>query len=341
MGIESIVRRAHYSDGVYAALSSTVEVSVPIEPSDEQPPDPQELYYNLLRHRFQLLRSTLKCAPPAEAIEALDAQHPISLPDDSKHARQEWRWLLQTVDPHMVQIACMHPEDVLRVLTLVTRSISDAVKSGEVVRVKRLAAWAWGLLARCREVGEMGSEEVADIRELGKRAVKILLKVREVEEQDAVDIQQNSGENGENVIGRAAEDISDQIECEDMRSKEQQNGLLNDYPMVDTGSDPVAQVDDALANEKDELEEAKARLQARLASTFSDDISGTGAQGGSEDAAGDDEERNEREDQAAELRKQTRAMLDMIISISGEFYGQSDLLEFRDLWEEGDRGWVQ
>ena len=34
--------------------------------------------------------------------------------------------------------------------------------------------------------------------------------------------------------------------------------------------------------------------------------------------------------------KQTRAMLDMIITIVGEYYGQRDLLTAREIWDEED-----
>lgn len=39
---------------------------------------------------------------------------------------------------------------------------------------KHMGAWAWGLLAQCREVGQMGSEEVGVLRDLGKKARGIL-----------------------------------------------------------------------------------------------------------------------------------------------------------------------
>ena len=55
---------------------------------------------------------------------------------------------------------------------------------------KNLGAWSWALLARCREVGEMGSEDVAVLRILGKRAVWLargLSVGRREEEEDEED----------------------------------------------------------------------------------------------------------------------------------------------------------
>jgi hypothetical protein len=138
----------------------------------------QTIYRNLLHHRFLLLRSTLRCSPPASAISDLDDAHPISFPSQVRRARTEWRRLLLDVDPQMVQLACMDETSVLAVLALLGRSLGETVKYQNIAQIKRTGAWVWGLLARCREVGQLGSEEVSEIRDLGKRAAKILEKLR-------------------------------------------------------------------------------------------------------------------------------------------------------------------
>ena len=45
-------------------------------------------------------------------------------------------------------------------------------------RGKYVEAWIWGLLGKCREVGQMGSEEVGVVRNLGKRAVWLIRRIR-------------------------------------------------------------------------------------------------------------------------------------------------------------------
>jgi len=40
-----------------------------------------------------------------------------------------------------------------------------------------------------------------------------------------------------------------------------------------------------------------------------------------------------REETDEEMRRNTRATVDMIITVVGEVYGQRDLLEFREVWE--------
>ena len=44
-------------------------------------------------------------------------------------------------------------------------------------RGKNIGAWTWGLLGKCREVGQMGSEEVGVLRNLGKQAVFLLRRL--------------------------------------------------------------------------------------------------------------------------------------------------------------------
>lgn len=78
----------------------------------------------------------------------------------------------------MVQLVCMDMESVLRVVEIVSaclgRVVKEAVGQGVEGRVTVLGAWCWGLLGRVRACGEMGSGEVAGVRELGKRAVEAL-----------------------------------------------------------------------------------------------------------------------------------------------------------------------
>jgi hypothetical protein len=268
---------------------------------------PQEIYYNLLRHRFLLVRSTLKCTPPASVIARLDRNHPILLPANLRKAWHEWQCLLGSVNPQMAQIACMDAETVLRLLPILTRSLSPAVRSGDIVRAKRIGAWAWGLLARCREVGEMGSEEVAEIRELGKRAVKILVKIRNPELSRALDAATGQEER--------ATDDSDAEEGE----------LEHDVP--DVGLQEGEPADDGDEYDPEALEAAKLRLQQRLQSEFVDS-------GGAGSETGDEASRAREQEQ--QRKRVIFAMLDMIITVAGEFYGQRDLLEFRDVWREGD-----
>ncbi|KAJ5095659.1 hypothetical protein NUU61_005015 [Penicillium alfredii] len=268
-------------------------------------PDAQSSYYNLLHHRFLLLRSTLRCSPPASAIAALDDAHPISLPRNHAGARKEWRHLLLTEDPQMVQLACMDLDSVLGVLKILARTISDNVRSGSAARVRRTGAWAWGLLGKCRDVGELATEEVGDIRDLGKRALTISQKMREAESTRAAEMEAELSDSdpGESTqaagVGQAEGDIES---VEPLQPEE-----------------PGSEMPDAALNQPAELEAAKARLQAQLQDSADPDVADPG-------------DGHEDEDESEDTAQQSRAMLDMIVTVAGEFYGQRDLLDAREAW---------
>lgn len=315
-----------YADGVYVAPTATdVDRTVTRKPSehDDQDlyPEAQMSYYNLLRHRFLLLRSTLKCTPPFESISALDDSHPISLPRHSFTARKEWRWLLLAVDPQMVQLACMDMDSVLGAMGIMARLMSENFRSGDVERVRRIGAWAWGLLGKCREVGQLGTQEVGDIRDLGKRAVKILQKMKEEEDEE----QELAGQDE----GSSVEDESQQDEqapLEEGNATETRDTNEVDVPAED------APAQDAEADSVHKLEAAKARLQARLQGEDPEPIAEAVEPAAEQDTADIATEEADIESKAADLAGQIRAMLDMIITVVGEFYGQRDLLEKREVW---------
>ncbi|KAL1865078.1 hypothetical protein Plec18167_009547 [Paecilomyces lecythidis] len=326
-----------YTDGVYIAppVDRTRDKSPDVAGAGVAEPDAQSSYYNLLRHRFLLLRSTLRCQPPASAIAALDDQHPISLPRSSKAARSEWRHLILSVDPQMVQLACMDMDSVLGVLEIMGRLMSENVKSGDAHRVRRIGAWAWGLLGKCREVGQLGSEEVSEIRELGKRAATILARMRKAKETEMAQSGTHT-ETGDEELGGEENEEAPDVESEPTNVAEEPLETADA-----SGSDPmdVSQtVHPAEEGESDALEAVKARLQARLQGDLELDVQPQ--QPGTVTEAVDTEANSKtpKETLSTDAEKQTRAMLDMIITIIGEFYGQRDLLEKRDIWEE-DMKW--
>ncbi|RDW57525.1 SIP1 domain-containing protein [Aspergillus mulundensis] len=294
-----------FSDGVYIGLATTKPVA------EEIFTDAQASYYNLLHHRFLLLRSILKCTPPSEAISALDDSHPISFPRTSKNAQREWRRLLQEVDPQTVQLACMDMDSVLGVLMILARLISENVRNGDAVLVRRIGAWAWGLLGKCRDSGQLGARDIGDIRELGKRAVRILKKVKE-EQRELYE-----------------EEEEEDYDSDDQNTKDK-DGSLGDKGGVAVDANVLTDPQDPCAEKKSDaegLEQAKARLEAR--------ISATGIEQSSREE-GEIQAQVEFDTAAVDVSTQTRAMLDMIITIIGEHYGQRDLLEARELWTEGE-----
>ncbi|KAI3290455.1 hypothetical protein DTO002I6_6378 [Penicillium roqueforti] len=339
-----------YEDEAYIAPVEENTNNAANSPSklDELYPEAQNSYNNLLRHRFLLLRSTLKCSPPASAINTLDNDHPISLPRKAGSAHKTWRRLLVTVEPRMVQLASMDMDSVLEVLEILARMMSDVVRGDDTQRVRRIGAWAWGLLGRCREVGQLSTREVGVIRNLGKRAATILRKVQELENEDYEE------EADYSVAGPAKDKTQqgDLVEDEkDTKAEAQQRSTVQNEEATkqETQPEPTFQGEenkekaqreppvpneagskqaklpetDALSLEESDLEAAKARLRARLQNdslqTNSDSV----------ETPGSWEEEEEDDDWSI----QTHAVLDMIIMVVGEFFGQRDLLEEREIWE--------
>ncbi|KAJ5499697.1 hypothetical protein N7453_008748 [Penicillium expansum] len=260
---------------------------------------------------------------------------------------------LVTVEPRMVQLASMDMDSVLEVLEILARMMSDVVRGDDTQRVRRIGAWAWGLLGKCREVGQLSTREVGVVRNLGKRAATILRKVQELEMdeyEEEVDSSVVDPPKEETQQGNLIEDKKD------TKEEVQQGSTVQDKEATkqETQPEPTAQgeeetkeearlepivqseeksnqeelaepaeaqdssMPDASLEESD-LEAAKARLQARLQNNSDS----------AETPASCDEEEEEEDDWSI----QTHALLDMIITVVGEFFGQRDLLQEREVWD--------
>lgn len=247
---------------------------------------------------------------------------------------------------------------------MVTRELK---RGGGVGR--RGGAWVWGLLGRCREVGECGSDEVGVLRELGKRAVWVLKGWREgrdreqreegdevvADEQGAEEEEEGGSQivedgDGENDVGvpdpeqipilpcsvddRAHVEVSlpntsDTFAAPPAVSKPTvgldapNQASESEHPSPDSDTQDVEPPTEAKVSNSDsddhgseanKLAAAKERIKARLDETV-DAMHDVG-------------------DEASEAEDVTLATLDMILTVVGEFYGQRDLLKFRDLWDE-------
>lgn len=229
----------------------------------------------------------------------------------------------------MVQLASMDETSVLGLVELLGRSLGETVKNQDLSRIKRTGAWVWGLLGRCREVGQLGSEEVSEIRDLGKRAAKILEKSRSIE-NDELDLR-------DRLYGDVMGEANEEHEAEDDEYETTSAGDVHEKPET---MDELANLEDnsttvensVQAADTETLEAAKLRLQQRLHDTDRDGyqhdplrLTTAAPDGGQGTATGLDF-----------IRSETHALLDMILTIVGEFYGQRDLLATRDIWVTDD-----
>ncbi|MCJ1431608.1 hypothetical protein MMC27_000963 [Xylographa pallens] len=172
----------YYEDGAYAALpdlSSTPEIPQYGDEDDEDI-EPQEAYYASLSDRFRKIRTILHSSPPTTSVDKphndnLSASAQAAFLHNATH--REWRYQILRTTPSMRLLASMHQDGVVRGLgrleTLLPKKDLLADIEGN-----RIGAWCWGLLGRCRQIGEMGSEEVGVLRTLGKTALRMGRKLK-------------------------------------------------------------------------------------------------------------------------------------------------------------------
>ena len=304
-----------FQDGAFiAAPQSGLNLVTP----KDAPPDAQEAYYRSLISRFRHLRSYLQQEPPLSAIESLTSDYPISLPPDSKKAKQQWRFLLQGQDPQTTQIACMDMETILEIVKLLRNLLAVTVRSRSREKINRVGLWTWSIMGKCNEAGQLGSEEISELRELGKRAVGLLVGIRDQSGKDYghQDDEEEEMVNGEEInVGRAGGSPKESAVG---------NGSTTSATTDTGGAPPQSELD------MSELEHAKALLAKQLNEEHQPELNGRLAE------AEEGEVEEDSGDEGAEMSvdKQIRAMLDMIITMVGELYGQRDLLEFRDIWDD-------
>lgn len=208
---------------------------------------------------------------------------------------------------------------------------------------KNIGAWVWGLLARCRDVGQMASEEVGVLRDLGKMAVWLLRRIA------AGEVVGDVAKEAENMTG---EGKSEEACGGEVKENEDGEGDEDDG-IVGGGSDEMNGLEQVSAKVEDEgmlLAEARDRVLSTLPpSSQAEDDPKSQMPSRSDDAGFVGELETPRHTETEIVANQEiestrsafdqmamRATLDMLVTIIGECYGQRDLLDGRLLWDEID-----
>lgn len=325
-------------------------------------------YFDSILMRYETLRAQLSQIPPAEAIRKLGKDNPTHVGKLNTEVARWWRWKMRTVDPSPVQIACMGKSTVLRLLGLLTGG--TLLKKGAEVEVG-VSRWAWGLLARLPERGELTSEEIGVVRELGKKAVLVGMGLREdkqweegINEVEAgfaeddefaedtsylneEEISLDVGDEFDDIragstkleekapmqqIGpQLPNDVNDSDKAnEEITIEAQQYDSMNKCSDAEFRSDNQENGQSATTDEiVDEFAAAKARILAKL--NEQDDVKAD--QTDVDQAVPEDGDNPAQMDREAS-KWNSRATVDMIITVAGEIFGQRDLLEFRTVWGE-------
>ncbi|KAM3068441.1 hypothetical protein ACMFMG_009580 [Clarireedia jacksonii] len=322
--------RGYYEDGAYYAapeFEAEDEGGFDAYEDEDGAQDPQLAYFDSMLMRFETLRQQLQRTPPPELVRKLDADHPIHLGRlDTKNSRW-WRWKMRTVDPMSVQLASMNKATVFKLLRLVLGG--TLLSTGKEVDA-RVSRWVWGLLGRLPDRGELNSEEVGIIRELGKKAVSVARGLRE--------------DKGLEEVGKEDHEEGD---AEAEAEVEEQVGDVGDGEVLEDDDQPAGETTNETTSEDlSELAAYKARVLADIsANTNANGITNADA---SADTPGMEKSAEAQPsslsqptvgatasaESAKAVKWNTRATVNMIITVAGELYGQRDLLEFREVWGE-------
>ncbi|KAJ4298737.1 hypothetical protein N0V88_003769 [Collariella sp. IMI 366227] len=346
--------RGYYHDGAYTAAPDPDPSTISSE-NDFTPDDPdliatqsshlRKAYYASLTSQFLSLRALLHQTPPCHLVAALPRDNGTEV--GSFGARswtfRVWTKRIRHTDPLPVQVAALDRQSVLKLLRVILGG--KFIRRGYELR-ERTSRWVWALLARLPDRGEMGYDEVGWVRELGKRAVLMMVSIGQMEalreevEGENLEGEEVDGDDGEEgYAGEMAGDGEVEIEGDGEPATEQtaagikdanddENGEmdmdLDDGEVSDDNIPTTAGNQDIQAN----IAAAKARLLARLAEATSQEEQVPPPATEDQQNVNDSEAGSVFDETAA--RVNMRATLNMILTVAGKFYGQRDLLEFRD-----------
>ncbi|KAK8000221.1 aspartyl-trna synthetase protein [Apiospora arundinis] len=317
-----------------------------------------EAYYTSLIQQYLILRRILHSSPPDSLVASLPSDNPTEVDNfgASPETFRQWSGRIMNTDPLPAQIASMHKDGVVRLLRIILTG--KFFRKGQELH-ERTSRWLWALLARLPDKGELYYQEIGWIRELGKRAVLFMVSLAEAEilhqdydvrgakssdDDDGVDLEVDEGL--EEVLSEPTSIDDTAPDREDDLAKVAQDGAAikditspADIEMPDESDLDEGEVS-AVSPPKIEsttadVEMAKSKLLAQLGGLDGAADDGEAVESGipeevSEPAESLEDPDEAEDDEVARAKANVRATLNMILTVAGEFYGQRDLLEFRD-----------
>lgn len=336
--------QGYYSDGAYTATplphSTTNQAHANGGQNEDQ--DPQEAYYTSLCARFTELTKRFQSPPPRAEPDSTDVYYV-----DWQRPRL-WRGKILHTTPTMILLAQLTQESIIYGLEVLESLLTLANLRG--IRGKRIGAWIWGLLGRCREVGQMGSEEVGVLRKLGKQAVWLLRRISagevidgavdEPEAETGADDEKDSEGDEEEKGLQDDEEFPDAVDADNGCTPQ-----IDPFPPAVLGQDGQKDTDPAATMSDVELSKVKQRILDSLDNDQAQ-VDSTETNRSNQDGTPDPtptqpitEGEVEVDGEGSLARKvdekaTMHATLDMLVTIVGELYGQRDLLSGRLVWEE-------
>lgn len=260
----------------------------------------------------------MRIKPPANEVDLL-GDLPTSFRAYDSLAEHEWRYTIRETDPLPAQINSMDTATVMRLFPLLAGYLEVSGMSNKNIS-ERLCTWIWALLGRLDDVGLLQTTMVGQLRDLAKTAIWVGCLYRQKSNKKA--------QAKKEAV--ATEEYLDQAESKFQEDKETLSAakarLLEDL-QAGTQNDEVADHDDhasygVIATLHEQLADSKPPNRDATAST-------SHVKHGNEAKDSSDESPS-----AAVPDMQTLAILEFIITVVGQYYGQKDLLDSRMVWEE-------
>jgi hypothetical protein len=326
--------RGLYSEGAYVAatpigpvLPSSLETAADDAELDISP---QAAYTKRLLSIFLQKRREIKSVDAASAFETLPPGTRIRFPDNPEQWIAAFDRLISTKEPAPVYMAVLRDSVVSKLLGAAALHLQRGRNIGP-----RFSAWTWGLLCRVGDSGLLDNDAISAVRELGKKAVWVGIGFLNEEMAqitagfEGADTAQHPSIEADTSMHEGLDEPVEPVVKKEARGRRRAtNGtgrrrntsspMPPDRDIISAGNPHEA----AKVGSEAESEAVEAKKQQLLARLDSDTESGAILQ----DLIQESAEAKECPD------VNTRATIDMIITIAGELYGQRDLLEFRDCW---------
>ncbi|TID12821.1 hypothetical protein E2P81_ATG09770 [Venturia nashicola] len=332
--------RGYFSEGTYIA-APTIGSDLPNDEyylSDEDDfarvvsMSPQEAHTTRILSLFNRQRSILQMTPPAK----LNPLHEMSC-----HER------INKHDPSPAALVAMSMATTYAMLKLVTKQLK---KSRNIA--PRMSAWIMSILAKMDEK-LMDGDSVYLVRELSKKAMWVRFSF----DERFTELTANAEYNQESQFGGPDDRKDDggpsrgRREVQDDLPRRRNTSSLSSYRASDSVHDPELKIDDASLPSMAEVRPSKLPATKPISELMMDDAllpTAAEARLGTataieaarlrllekiEKEVQDDIPIKDKKDRGPDvLDSNTRATIDMIITIVGEIYGQKDLLEGRIDW---------
>lgn len=310
----------------------------------------QEAYFASLLDSFSHLRQIVHGKPPSSAKLPPGTSTFAAASDGDSRATRLWSGILRKSDPNPIQVARLSKPSVLRILRIILGG--KFLRQGYTVE-ERTSRWLWALLARLPDRGELDYAEIGWIRDLGRRAVLLgrslseMAALREELEEGALglheDVDGSSSDEEDADVPQLKDSVSNapatgtkselQAGFELGKTDTTTNGDQDEAIVMKGVADPKGEASAEEEQEEGEIEEEDDVAMDIASNSSADEAPATNL----DDAKARLLERLAKDEHidAAEAAKQRsrmnmRATLNMILTVAGEFYGQRDLLEFRE-----------